>query len=86
MSAIPYVACATFTACLGLISETILQTKILSRKNLRKLFNLLGLLVPSIFIICLSFVNCSLPYLGVAFLTIGLAFKYFYLITNDNFA
>ena len=75
MSAIPYIACAILTASLGLIVDFIIQKKILSRKNLRKLFNFLGLFIPAVFVIALSFVNCSLPYLGVAFLTMGLAFK-----------
>ena len=76
MSAIPYIACAIFTAFLGILSDFIIQKRILTRKNLRKLFNFIGVIIPAVFIIALSFVNCSLPYLGVAFLTLGLGFKY----------
>jgi hypothetical protein len=36
----------------------------------------IGLFMPAVFVIALSFVTCSLPYLGVAFLTLGLGFKY----------
>ena len=55
MSAIPYIACAILTASLGLIVDFIIQKEILSRKNLRKLFNFLGLFIPAVFVIALSF-------------------------------
>jgi hypothetical protein len=76
MSAIPYIACATFTASLGIFSDILIRNNILTRRNLRRIFNFIGLFIPAVFVIALSFVTCSLPYLGVAFLTIGLAFKY----------
>lgn len=75
MSAIPYIACASVTAGLGLATDTILRLNLLSRHNLRRTFNAIGLIVAAAFVICLSFVNCSMPYLGVAFLTLGLASK-----------
>lgn len=75
MSAIPYVACASVTAGLGLFTDTLLRKNVLTRKNLRRVFTTIGLLVAAIFVICLSFVTCFLPYLGVACLTLGLAFK-----------
>ncbi|CAF0884868.1 unnamed protein product [Brachionus calyciflorus] len=78
MSAIPYVACALFTAVLGIVSDRLMSKNIISRKKLRKLFNGIGLAVPAAAVICLSFVDCSLPYLGVACLTVGLAFNGFY--------
>ena len=76
MSAIPYIACASVTAGLGLVSDPILRMNLLSRHNLRRVFNGIGLSVAAVFVISLSFVNCSMPYLGVAFLTLGLASKY----------
>jgi hypothetical protein len=42
MSAIPYVACASFTAVLGVVSEKIVQKGILSRRNTRRIFNSIG--------------------------------------------
>lgn len=42
MSAIPYIACGTFTACLGILSNTIVTKGLLSRRNLRRVFNGIG--------------------------------------------
>jgi hypothetical protein len=77
MSAIPYVACALVTAVTGVLSDRILHHRKnpLSKVNIRRLHNAIGLLFPMAAIICLSFVKCNVPYLGVFFLTLGLAFK-----------
>lgn len=42
MSALPYVACAISTAVLANASEKILQFGLLTRTNLRRVFNGLG--------------------------------------------
>jgi hypothetical protein len=45
MSAIPYVACASFTAVLGILSDRIVQKGILSRRNTRRIFNSIGFFI-----------------------------------------
>lgn len=45
----------------------------MSKTVVRKLFNTLGLILPAGAVIALSFVTCSMPYVGVALLTLGLA-------------
>lgn len=78
MSAIPYVACAVVTITFGVVSDKLIRSKTLSRSNARRVFNALGLGVPMIAVFCLSFVDCTVPYLGVVFLTVAMAFNGFF--------
>ena len=61
MSSIPYIACALFTAILGLSFDKIIQLNILSRKNIRKLFNGIG---KKIFDLNVIFSNYKEKYLS----------------------
>lgn len=78
MSAIPYMACAVVTVSFGAVSDKLIRSNTLTRSNARRVFNGLGLGVPMIAVFCLSFVDCSIPYLGVVFLSIAMAFNGFY--------
>jgi hypothetical protein len=46
----------------------------ISKTAVRKIFNSLGFFVPMVAVIGLSFVTCEFKYVGVALLTLGLAF------------
>lgn len=78
MSAIPYIACAIVTVTFGSVSDRLIRANYVTKSNARRLFNGFGLGGPMIAVICLSFVNCSLPYLGVVCLTAAMAFNGFY--------
>lgn len=78
MSAIPYIACGLVTVIFGSVCDKIIRNKILSRTNLRRTFNGLGLFMPMVAVLALSFVDCSMPYLGVVCLTVAMAFNGFY--------
>lgn len=78
MSAIPYVACALVTVTFGVVSDKLIRSNTLTRTNSRRLFNTLGLGMPMVAIFCLSFVDCSIPYVGVVCLTVAMAFNGFY--------
>ena len=74
LSAVPYLSFWLFTILSGIMSDKIIQTKKLSRTAVRKLFNTVGLLVPMGAVIGLIFVTCTNAYVGVALVTLGLAF------------
>ncbi len=75
MSAIPYLACAIVTVVFGAVSDKLIRGNILTRTNARRVFNSLGLGMPMVAIFCLSFVDCSIPYVGVVCLAVAMAFK-----------
>lgn len=75
LSSIPYVLFWFFIIVSGILSDKIIQTKKVSRTSVRKFFNTLGFIVPMMSMICLIFVTCSNPYLGVIFISIALAFS-----------
>ena len=75
LSAVPYLSFWLFTILSGIMSDKIIQTKKLSRTAVRKLFNTVGFLVPMGAVIGLIFVTCTNAYVGVALVTIGLAFS-----------
>ena len=60
----------------GVVADMLIRKQILTRTRTRKLFNLLGNLLPAIFVLGLAFMNCKLKYLAVTFLTIGVTFTY----------
>ena len=45
MSALPYVACALFTGVFGFATESVIKKNWLSRQNITKLYNNIGLLI-----------------------------------------
>lgn len=70
----PYVAFWLFTIISSILGDKLIQSKRLSKTSVRKLFNSLGLLIPSGAVLGLAFVTCEIPYLGVGLLAVGLAF------------
>lgn len=52
-----------------------IQSKKCSKTTARRIFSLLGLVLPGVTIIALSFVNCTVVVLGVVLLTLGVAFE-----------
>jgi MFS family permease len=74
MSSLPYLACWLFINVSSMTGDRLIQSKKISRKNVRKIFNGIGLSVPVCSLIGISFITCATPYLGVALLVIGFAF------------
>ena len=72
-----------FTILSGIISDKIILSGRLSRIAVRKLFNTTGFFVPALSVLCLMFVNCQNPFIGVILVTIGLAFRYLYIVVLD---
>lgn len=60
----------------GFLADRFVRKKILTVTQTRKLFNILGNLLPAIFVIGLAYITCRLKYLAVALLTIGVGFGY----------
>ncbi len=52
----------------------LIRKNTLTRTQTRKLFNVLGNLLPALFVIGLAFMTCKLKYVAVALLTIGITF------------
>ena len=75
VSSIPYLACAIFMFVFSILSDNLLLTDKISKKNVRRIFIGIGTLLPSIFIIGLSFVTCQHVVLGVVLLTLGVGFE-----------
>lgn len=66
-------------ACINLSSvaaDIILRKTKISRTSARRFFSLLGLILPAITIIILSFVDCTQVIWGVILLTLGVGFEY----------
>ncbi|CAF0884850.1 unnamed protein product, partial [Brachionus calyciflorus] len=78
MSALPYIACALSTSILALISEKIINSNKISKTNVRRIFNGIGMIGPLVMLICLSFVTCKNPYSGVIFLIVALGLNGFF--------
>lgn len=74
MTSIPFLLCWIFISASSLAGDKLIQSEKMSRKNVRKIFNGIGLSVPVVAIFGLSFVTCANPYIGVALLSIGFAF------------
>lgn len=63
-----------FIVLSGIIGDTLLQKLKLSKTLVRKIFNCFSLFVPMLAVLALSFVTCENKMIGVALLTMGLAF------------
>jgi hypothetical protein len=74
MSSLPFLACWIFINASSLLADVIIKSEKISRKNVRKIFNGIGLIFPVVTIFGLAFVTCNYPYIGVALITIGFAF------------
>ncbi|CAF0855781.1 unnamed protein product [Brachionus calyciflorus] len=75
LSSIPFIANWVVIFVSSFCADYLITKKILSKLAVRRLFTGLGMYLPAIGLIFLSFVDCSMPYLGVILLTLGLAFN-----------
>jgi len=75
LSSIPYILFWLFIILSGILSDHIIKSGRLSRTCVRKMFNTTGFLVPMMSMICLIFVTCEHPYVGVFFVSTALAFS-----------
>ncbi len=75
VASIPYMACAVFMLVFSILSDRLLASGKLSKKNVRRVFVAVGTIVPSLFIVGLSFVTCQSAILGVVLLTFGVGFE-----------
>ncbi|RNA04067.1 inorganic phosphate cotransporter isoform X3 [Brachionus plicatilis] len=77
VSALPYIASSILNLSSSIISDKLITSGKLSRTNTRRLFGFIGLFVPLLSVIGLSFVTCKQPILGIALLVIGISFTCF---------
>ncbi len=75
IASIPYIASSLFMLVFSILSDKLLASNKFSKKNVRRIFIAIGTLLPSIFIISLSFVTCKNVTLGVVLLTLGVGFE-----------
>ena len=53
----------------------LIHKKLLTITQTRKLFSLLGSILPAIFVLSLAFMTCHLKYIAVILLTSGITFR-----------
>ncbi|CAF1312349.1 unnamed protein product [Rotaria sordida] len=75
LSALPYIMVWLSTNISGIIADIIIRKNLLTTTNTRKLFNILGNLLPAICVLSLAFLTCQLKYVAVILLTISFAFR-----------
>lgn len=73
LSALPYICFWFLTIISSVVGDKLISTNTLSKTAVRKLFNIIGNILPASAVIGLAFVTCAHPYVGVALLTFGLA-------------
>lgn len=76
LAALPYITFWFFIILSGIVGDLFLQKLKWKKTTVRKVFNTLGFFFPMGAVIGLAFVDCRIPYAGVALLTVGLAFTY----------
>ncbi|CAF3470855.1 unnamed protein product [Rotaria sp. Silwood1] len=74
LSSLPYLMFWLNINISGAVADSLIRKGTLSRTGTRKLFNVLGNLLPAIFVIGLAFMTCKIKYIAVALLTIGVTF------------
>ena len=75
VSTIPYITCSIFMLLFSILSDKLLATGWLSKKNTRRLFVGIGTILPAFLIFGLSFVTCQHVVLAVAILSLVVAFE-----------
>ncbi|CAF4249773.1 unnamed protein product, partial [Adineta steineri] len=89
LSALPYIVLWLNTLFSGFLADIFIRKNILTITQTRKLFNVLGTILPAIVLIGLAFITCQLKYVAVILLTAGVAFGGFcfgggfVLVAND---
>ncbi len=59
----------------SVLSDKLLASNRLSKRNVRRVFILIGAFVPCVFIVALSFITCEYVKLGVVLLVLGIGFE-----------
>lgn len=70
----PYIVFWFFIILSGIVGDKFIQNLKMSKTTVRKIFNSLAMFVPMLAVIGLAFVTCEIKMIGVALLTVGLAF------------
>jgi ACS family sodium-dependent inorganic phosphate cotransporter-like MFS transporter 5 len=73
-SALPYLTGWICAIGSSQISDILIQSKLLRRNSVRKIFTAFAMYTPMIATLILAFVDCNNPYLAVALLMIGVGF------------
>lgn len=76
IASIPYLVSLGFMLIFSVFSDKLLSMNKLSKKNVRRFFILIGITMPCIFIIGLSFVTCEHVEIGVGLLVLGIGFEW----------
>ncbi|CAF1265078.1 unnamed protein product [Rotaria sordida] len=74
LSSLPYLMFWLNINISGAVADRLIQKETLTTTQTRKLFNVLGNLIPAIFVIGLAFMTCKIKYVAVVLLTIGVTF------------
>lgn len=74
LSSLPYILFWLNINVSGVVADMFIRKGIFTRTRTRKLFNVLGNLLPAIFVIGLAFMTCKTKYIAVVLLTIGVTF------------
>ncbi|XP_047460266.1 sialin [Mugil cephalus] len=70
LSALPYLGAWLVSTLSGVVADKLIEKKVLSVTNVRKLFTLIGQILPAVFLVLVSYSGCS-HILTVTFLTLS---------------
>lgn len=73
LSSLPFIFFWLIILISSFIGDRLIESKKLTKTQVRKLFNTLGLVLPATAVGGLCFVTCANPYIGVTLLTVGLS-------------
>ncbi|XP_078595342.1 sialin-like [Branchiostoma floridae x Branchiostoma japonicum] len=73
LSALPYLCMWLVQVLGGQLADKLREQQLFSTAAVRKLFNSLGMLLQGVFLVLAGYVSCHQQYLGVLFLTVGIA-------------
>lgn len=75
ISSIPYICSSIMIIMASIAADAILKRKLLSLRNVRRIFTLVGSIVPAICAILLSFIGCAHTVWAVVLLTLAVSFE-----------
>uniref|UniRef100_A0AAV2K5W5 Major facilitator superfamily (MFS) profile domain-containing protein n=1 Tax=Knipowitschia caucasica TaxID=637954 RepID=A0AAV2K5W5_KNICA len=70
LSALPYLGGFVVSSLAGVAADLLIERRVFSVTVTRKLFTAVGLVLPSVFLVCVTYIGCSHVY-TVAFLTLS---------------
>jgi hypothetical protein len=76
LSSLPYIANFVLLILTSFLADYLIKNKVFTLITLRRLFSAIGFLSPIVSFICLSFVTCESPHVGIGILTAAHAFTY----------